>query len=77
MEVLNSRQEEEINNVSARLLSFLADKLCNTTIRMNVRVSESTSLNRVPVSLDEKIERLNQENPLFDELRMRLGLSLV
>ena len=44
---------------------------------MNVRVSESTSLNRVPVSLDEKIERLNQENPLFDELRMRLGLSLV
>lgn len=77
VEVLNSRQEEEINNVSARLLGFLADKLCNTTIRMNVRVSESTSLNRVPVSLDEKIERLNQENPLFDELRMRLGLSLV
>jgi len=31
----------------------------------------------VPVSLDEKIECLNQENPLFDELRMRLGLSLV
>ncbi len=76
VEIMNNKQKDALDVVTMRLMDFLAEKLRNTTLKMNVQIAESSSVNRIPVSLDEKIERLNAENPLFDELRTRLGLSI-
>ena len=55
VEVLNSRQEEEINNVSARLLSFLADKLCNISSDTKSCIIHFSSKTHLPLLINKTI----------------------
>ncbi|MDR3128986.1 MAG: DNA polymerase III subunit gamma/tau [Tannerellaceae bacterium] len=73
--VPNPGLQDELAVDSGEILSYLREKLKNAGVMMRVKVNEE-STNRIAVTAAEKYEYLRNINPLVDELKKNLQLTL-
>ncbi|MDD3080487.1 MAG: DNA polymerase III subunit gamma/tau [Paludibacter sp.] len=73
--VNNVMQENEMKKIQTDIIQFLYYELQNSSIRMQVKVSEENELQRT-ISPEEKYKMMIEENPFLEQLRKNLGMEL-
>ncbi len=76
--VVSPQHAEHIRKVETDLMKFLADRLENDTVQLQIKIDESRPQGeRLPIRPDEKIEYFSRKSEWFDKFRTDLGLTPV